>query len=92
MNLKSFFNLLALSMFAGGDKRPSRSMVETQRKELMKRKDLQAEAKRIGDDRRLNAWKRSCEGGYAVKLDKGQPGGIPRWWLKQRSQRSQAAI
>ena len=84
MKLTSFFNLLSLGMFAGGDKRPTRSMVEAQRNELMQRKDLRAEAKRLGDAKRLNDWKRSCETAYEQRVSEGRLGGLPRWWLVQR--------
>ena len=36
-----------------------------------------------GNARRFASWQRSCEQAYEAKIRKGQPAGIPHWWLKQ---------
>jgi len=83
----SFFATLLKALFAEKPGKPlSPREQDRLKRDLMTRGDILAAAKTAGDARRINAWKRSCIGGYERKFRMGQCGGIPAWWIVQRRQ------
>lgn len=86
MKLNQFFKTLVNALFGSDNRAKAKPLTPAQqraeKRELMQKPELLAEAQRAGNARRLAAWKRSCEGGYRAAIRKGR-GGVPRWFLIQ---------